>query len=123
MSDLNGQIWYRIMSGPHIEEVLVVKETTHKITEQIDYVGRKSLRVHNKKSSYDQYVATPSEVRKVIEEMVCKEKDSVTYMKDRILKTEEKIKKLEERLRTGVFPVMKLKTSDNQKNEAKEIAL
>lgn len=123
MSDLNGQIWYRVMSGPHIEEVLVVKETAHKITEQIDYMGRKTLRIHNKKSSYDQYVATPGEVRKIIEEMISTERNSITYMEERILKTKERVKKMEEQLESGSFPITRLRPYLDSKSKVETITL
>lgn len=117
MSDTEGKIWYRISSGPHIEETLVIKETTHKITEQVDIGGRKVVRIHNKKNSYCQYVATAAEVRKAIEEMICDEKNWVRSAKQRILKTEEKIMKMEDQLLTGSFPVVKLKPSTDSKTE------
>jgi hypothetical protein len=123
MSDTEGKIWYRVSSGPRIEEVLVIKETAHRITELVDLGGRNTTRIHDKKSSHSQYVATPGEVRKIIEEMVADEKRWVTHSKERIARTEEKIAAMEQRLLAGSFPIIKLQTKDMSKPKTEELGL
>lgn len=100
-----------------------LKETEHKITEKACLFGRTTLRVRNKKNSYEQFVSTPAEVRKIIEETICNEKSYVIHAKERIVRTEEKIKKLEEQLQAGIFPVVKLQQEAEVKTQTEPLGL